>query len=166
MSPKAVLIGIPGAGKSTIGKNLARVLEVEFKDTDHEVEKVAGMSISDIFIQLGESAFRELERNAVIDSLKNHSGVLALGGGAILDPVTREALKSENVVWLDVSLADAAHRVGLNTSRPLLLGNVRGTLKKLMDERHDLYEEVAKHKVETGGLTPSAVAKQIAKLVA
>lgn len=165
MSPKAVLIGIPGAGKSTIGKHLARIFEVEFRDTDSDVEKTAGMPISDIFIQLGEPAFRELERNAVLQALQDHSGVLSLGGGAVLDPITRAALKDETVIWLDVSLTDAAHRVGLNTSRPLLLGNVRSTLKNMMDQRADFYAEVATHKIETSGLTPSAVAKQIAKVV-
>jgi len=166
MSPKAVLIGIPGAGKSTIGRNLARIWEVGFRDTDSDVEKSTGMTISDIFVQLGEPAFRELERNAVLTALKEHEGVLALGGGAVLDPVTQAALKDQEVVWLDVSLADAAHRVGLNTSRPLLLGNVRSTLKNLMDERAPIYAKVATHKIETSGLTPSAVAKQIARLIA
>jgi shikimate kinase len=165
MSPKAVLIGIPGAGKSTIGKQLARLWEVDFRDTDSDVEVLANMSISDIFIQLGEPAFRELEREAVLVALKEHSGVLSLGGGAVLDPITRAALKDQTVIWLDVTLADAAHRVGLNTSRPLLLGNVRSTLKNLMDQRADLYTEIATHKVETSGLTPSSVAKVIAKLV-
>jgi shikimate kinase len=123
------------------------------------------MSIADIFVQLGEPAFRELERDAVLKALAEHDGVLALGGGAILDPISRAALKDQTVVWLDVSLAEAAHRVGLNTSRPLLLGNVRSTLKNMMDQRAVLYNEVASHKVETIGLTPSAVAKKIAKLV-
>lgn len=165
MNPKAVLIGIPGAGKSTIGKHLARIWEVGFRDSDADVEKLAGMPISDIFVQLGEPAFRELERNAVLSALEEHHGVLSLGGGAVLDPITRAALKSQTVVWLDVSLADAAHRVGLNTSRPLLLGNVRSTLKSMMEQRADLYAEIATHKIETSGLTPSAVAKQIAKVV-
>jgi shikimate kinase len=165
MSPKAVLVGIPGAGKSTIGRHLARIFEVTFRDTDSDVEASAGMSIADIFVQLGEPAFRELERDAVLKALAEHDGVLALGGGAILDPISRAALKDQTVVWLDVSLAEAAHRVGLNTSRPLLLGNVRSTLKNMMDQRAVLYNEVASHKVETIGLTPSAVAKNIAKLV-
>lgn len=165
MTPKAVLIGIPGAGKSTIGKHLARIWDVSFRDTDSDIEKQSGMSISDIFVQLGEPAFREMEREAVLAALRDHQGVLALGGGAVLDPVTRDALKGHMVVWLDVTLADAAYRVGLNTSRPLLLGNVRSTLKNLMDERAVFYREVAKVKVETSGLTPSAVAKQISKLV-
>jgi shikimate kinase len=165
MSPKAVLVGVPGAGKSTIGRHLARIFEVTFRDTDTDIEATAGMSIADIFVQLGEPAFRELEREAVLRALAEHDGVLSLGGGAILDPITRAALKDQMVIWLDVSLAEAAHRVGLNTSRPLLLGNVRSTLKNMMDQRAVLYEEVASHKVETIGLTPSAVAKNIAKLV-
>lgn len=165
MKPKAVLIGIPGAGKSTIGRHLARIWEVDFRDTDTDVEKSAGMSIPDIFIQLGEPAFRELERDAVLKALQESNGVLALGGGAVLNDVTRAALKNQTVVWLDVSLADAAHRVGLNKSRPLLLGNVRSTLKNLMEERANLYNEVSSYKVETSGLTPSAVAKKIASLV-
>ena len=165
MSPKAVLVGVPGAGKSTIGRHLARIFENTFRDTDTDIEATAGMSIADIFVQLGEPAFRELEREAVLRALAEHDGVLSLGGGAILDPITRAALKDQMVIWLDVSLAEAAHRVGLNTSRPLLLGNVRSTLKNMMDQRAVLYEEVASHKVETIGLTPSAVAKNIAKLV-
>ncbi len=88
-------------------------------------------------------------------------GVLSLGGGAILDPATRADLSEHVVVFLDVGLAEAAKRVGLGTSRPLLLGNVRGQLKKLMDNRRPLYHEVARHTVLTDGRTPADIADEV-----
>ena len=149
MSPVAVLVGAPGAGKSTVGKRVARALEVDFIDTDAVIVERAGKPISDIFVQDGEAAFRVLEEEVVSDVLATSDGVVALGGGAILSERTRALLAGHQVVWLRVGLSDAARRVGMNTARPLLLGNVRTQLKALMDARAPLYESVSTAVIDT-----------------
>lgn len=161
MTPRVVLVGAPGAGKTTIGRQLARRLGVEFRDTDSDIETAMGMPITDIFVSLGEPAFRHQERISVAEALAEHSGVLSLGGGAVLDSATRALLQGHTVVWLDVDLTNAAARVGMNTSRPLLLGNVRSTLKTLLEDRAPLYAEVASVKFATGETTPSSVVDRI-----
>lgn len=160
--PRAVLVGPMGAGKSTVAGLLAERWGVAVRDTDEDVERAEGRPISEIFVDSGEAHFRALERAAVSRALAEHDGVLALGGGAVLDPATRAELAGHPVVFLRVGLADAASRVGLGTSRPLLLGNVRGRLKALLDERTPLYEEVATVVVDTDGRTPDDVAADIA----
>ncbi|MGW0227018.1 shikimate kinase [Actinopolymorpha singaporensis] len=164
-APKVVLIGPPGAGKSTVGTLVAEQLGVTFRDTDADVEAETGAVIADIFVDQGETAFRRLERAAVRRALTEHPGVLALGGGAVLDADTRRDLCSQHVVFLDVSLADAARRVGLDTSRPLLLGNVRGRLKQLMDARRPLYGEVASVVISTDGREPADIAGEVVRTV-
>jgi shikimate kinase len=156
-----VLVGPPGAGKSTVGRLLAERLGVGFRDTDDDVETVAGKSISDIFVDDGEPAFRALEREAVAAALTTHDGVLALGGGAVADPGTRDLLGGHCVVFLDVGLADAANRVGLNRDRPLLIGNPRAQLKRLLDERRPLYVRVATLTVDTAGRTPDEIVSEV-----
>jgi shikimate kinase len=163
--PVVVLVGPPGSGKSTVGVLLAEALGVHLRDTDTDVVTGTGRAIADIFVEDGEPAFRALERSAVRAALAEHTGVLALGGGAVLDADTRALLRGHTVVFLDVGLADAARRVGLDTSRPLLLGNVRGQLKALLEERHPLYAEVAGATVDTSGRTPEDVADEVAKAV-
>jgi len=149
--PCAVIVGAPGAGKTSVGMALARAWQVDFRDTDADVESLAGKSVSDIFVNDGEARFRELERAAVASALAEHEGVLALGGGAILDESTRGLLSDQAVVWLNVGLADAVKRVGLSSARPLLLGNVRGTMLRLMQEREPFYREVATLEIDTDG---------------
>ena len=166
MSPKVVLVGPMGAGKSTIARLLAQSWGLDVRDTDVDVENAAGRSVSDIFVDSGEQAFRELERDAVARALKEHEGVLALGGGAVLDPDTRALLADHTVVFLRVGLSDAVKRVGLGTSRPLLLGNVRGRIKALLDERTPIYEAVATLIVETDGRSPREVAREIEEALA
>jgi shikimate kinase len=156
-----VLIGPMGSGKTTVGGLVAERLGAAVRDTDHDVEATAGRAISEIFVDDGEAAFRALERAAVAEALATHDGVLALGGGAVLDPGTRELLAGHDVVFLRVGLSDAVKRVGLGTSRPLLLGNVRGRIKALLDERTPIYESVATLVVETDGREPHEVAAEI-----
>ena len=150
-----------GAGKTTVGQRVAAAWGVGFRDTDHDIEASEGRAVSDIFVDSGEARFRELERAAVADALAAHDGVLALGGGAVLDESTRSALAGHQVVFLRVGLGDAAKRVGLGVSRPLLLGNVRGQLKQLIDERTPIYESVAVHVVDTDGLAIDDVVRQL-----
>jgi len=161
MSPVVVLIGPPGAGKSTVAAVLAERLGVPVRDTDADVEATAGKPIGDIFVDDGEPAFRELERAAVLAALAEHAGVLALGGGAVLNPLTEQALAGVAVVFLDVQITDAARRVGLNRDRPLLVGNPRAQWIKLMESRRPVYERAATVTVATDGITPEEVADQV-----
>ncbi len=161
MSPRVVLVGPMGAGKTTVGALLAHAWGTTARDTDHDVEARAGKAISEIFVDDGEEAFRALERAAVAEALAGHDGVLALGGGAVLDPGTRELLAGREVVFLRVGLSDAVKRVGLGVGRPLLLGNVRGRIKTLLDERTPVYESVATLVVDTDGRSPQDVAGEI-----
>jgi shikimate kinase len=161
-----VLVGPPGSGKSTVARALAARWGLTARDTDADVEALAGKPVSDIFVDDGEPAFRELERQAVATALDEHDGVLALGGGAVLDAATRSALAAYRqaggaVVFLDVTLAHAAPRVGFNQSRPLLLGNPRARWQELMTKRRPLYEQVASVTVLTDGLRPAEVADRV-----
>ena len=161
MSPRVVLVGPMGAGKTTVGRVLARRWGVAVRDTDADIEADAGRPVSEIFVDDGEGRFRELEKAAVAAALASHDGVLSLGGGAVLDPDTQVLLKDHTVVFLRVGLADAVKRVGLGSARPLLLGNVRGRVKQLLDERTPIYEAVARFAVDTDGRTPEQVADDI-----
>ena len=159
--PRVVLIGPPGSGKTTVGRVLAKLLGVELRDTDHAIEVQQGQSISDIFMDAGEPRFRELERAEVAASLASHTGVLALGGGAVMDPVTSTALAGRTVVFLEVGIADAAKRVGFDRSRPLLALNPRAQWTRMMDARRPTYERLATFSVQTAGRTPQDVAAEI-----
>jgi shikimate kinase len=154
MPPRFILIGPPGAGKSTIGAMLARRLEISFVDTDKKIATRAGKSISDIFVDDGESAFRAVEKVVVAEELQKDVGVLALGGGAILDAQTQQVIElvkvgGSRVVFLDVSIASAAPRIGFNRNRPLLLGNPRAQWLSLMQARRPIYESLADLVVDT-----------------
>lgn len=163
--PVVVLVGVPGAGKSTVGRALAERLGVGFRDTDADVEASTGRSIPDIFVESGEPEFRRLEAGAVATALQEHAGVLALGGGAVLDARTRAALSGRPVVWLRVGLAAASQRAGLSVPRPVLLGNLRAQMKALMDAREPLYTEVAALILDTDQMTPEeAVATIVDRL--
>jgi shikimate kinase len=161
VSPLVVLVGPPGAGKSTVGRRLASRLSVVFRDTDADVEAAAGCSVSDLFIDRGEAAFRALEQEAVEVALREHDGVLALGGGSVLDADTRQALVGHRVVFLDVGVAAAARRVGFARDRPLLLGNPRAQWLRLMEARRPLYDEVATLTVSTDARSPAEVVDEL-----
>ncbi|MEJ2870180.1 shikimate kinase [Actinomycetospora sp. OC33-EN08] len=166
MSPAVVLVGPPGAGKSTVGHLLAHRWGVAFADTDALVESRAGRVIADIFTTDGEPVFRALEQETVAEALAAHDGVLALGGGAVLAEATQQALAGHPVVLLSVGLAAGVRRTGLSTARPLLAGvNPRATFAALLAERLPVYRAVATHEVATDDLAPEAVADAVHALV-
>jgi shikimate kinase len=148
-----------------VGQLVATGLGLTLRDTDADIERATGKSIGDIFIDDGEPHFRRLERAAVSEALTTHDGVVALGGGAVLNDLTRGELAARRVVFLDVSVAHAAARIGFNRDRPLLLGDVRGKLRRLMEERRPLYEQVATATIRTDDRTPAEVAEDVLALV-
>jgi shikimate kinase len=162
------LIGPPGAGKTTVGRELARQLGLEFWDTDEMVERSLGLAVSEVFTRLGEPAFRQAERAAVAEVLTRAETaglVVALGGGAPLDPVSFEALRSGPLVaFLEVSAGLAARRVGLSQARPLLAASPRKLWRELMAARRPVYEALADVTVQVDGLTAADVAGEIARL--
>jgi shikimate kinase len=163
--PLVVLIGPPGAGKSAVGPLLAGRLGVEFRDTDADVGAVAGKPVSDIFIENGEEAFRELERAAVtraLGTLREHGGVLALGSGAILDTGVQSLLDGLPVVYLSADFGTVARRIGLDRPRVVVPGNPRGRLRAMLDERDAIYQRLAAVTVPTDDLDPDELADQIA----
>jgi shikimate kinase len=170
-APLVVLIGPPGAGKTAVGPLLAERLGVAFRDTDAEVGAAAGKPVSDIFVENGEEAFRELERAAAAraldehGTLRAHGGVLALGSGAVLDETISRLLEDLPVVYLSADFGTIARRIGLDRPRVVVPGNPRGRLRAMLAERRPLYERLAAITVETDDLDPEELAGQIAGLV-
>jgi shikimate kinase len=167
-APAAILIGPPGAGKSTVGPLLAARLGVRFLDTDSRVEAVAGKPVSDIFVEDGEEAFRELERAAVTDALgtlRQHGGVLALGSGAVLDTGIQHLLDGLPVVYLSAEFGTVARRIGLNRPRVVVPGNPRGRLRAMLDERDAIYQRLAAVTVPTDDLDLDELADEIASRI-
>ncbi len=163
--PRVVLVGPPGSGKTTTGAALAERLGVALHDTDAAIEQAQGRSIADIFVVDGEAAFRDLERAEAARALAEEPGVVALGGGAPVDPLTEPLLGGHVVVFLDVGIADAAKRIGFDRSRPLLAVNPRASWVRLMNDRRPVYERVATHVVDTAGRSAADVADEIVGLL-
>ena len=156
-----VLIGVPGAGKTTVGSILARKLGRDFIDTDQKIEEISGKTISEIFIQDGEAIFRATEKDVIEQSIAKGNSVISLGGGALMNSDTRELVKTQRTIWLQTGLAQAVDRIGMNRNRPLLLGNVRGQLADLMAAREPFYIECAHEVVDTNELSADQVADLI-----
>lgn len=163
MTPRVVLIGPPGAGKTSIGRALAKSLKLDFADTDTLIEVDQGKSVSQIFVDEGEAYFRNVEERICVAALKSETGVLSLGGGAVLTPTVAEALRKAEtkVIFLDVSLAVAAPRIGFNRDRPLLLSNPRQKWQSLMDARRPVYESLATSQIDVGDRSVNAIAEEI-----
>jgi shikimate kinase len=166
MAQSVILIGPPGSGKSTIGKALARKTGQSFIDTDGVIEERTGITIAQIFVDKGEPWFRELEAEVLQTELAKLDGILSLGGGAPLSETAQTLLKSLPIakVYLDVSLATAAPRVGFNRDRPLLLNNPRGAWQELMEKRRPIYEALATHIVNVDERAPKDIVDEIVRL--
>jgi len=163
MAPKAVLIGLPGSGKSTIGRRLAKTMGLTLFDTDAAIEQRTGRSIAEIFATDGESGFRRIEEEVVRDAVANHDGILSLGGGAVTSAGVREALSGQTVVYLEISAEEGVRRTGGNTVRPLLAGPDRAEkYREIMTARVPLYRRVATIRVNTNRRNPGAVVRYIA----
>lgn len=159
--PLVVLVGPMGSGKSTVGALLAERLGVPYRDTDADIVAAQGREIADLFVDEGEPYFRELERQAVAAAVADHPGVLALGGGAVLDAGTRALLAGLPVAYLSMDVEEAVRRVGLGAARPLLAVNPRRQWRELMEARRPLYTEVARVVVATDDRTPEEVAQAV-----
>ena len=162
MAPKAVLIGLPGSGKSTIGRRLAKALGLSLLDTDAAIEETTARTIADIFANDGEPEFRRIEEDVIRSALQSHGGVLSLGGGAVTTAGVRDALAGHTVIYLEISAAEGVRRTGGNIVRPLLAGGDRNEkFKTLMAERVPLYRRVATMRVNTNRRNPGAVVRYI-----
>ena len=160
---RILLIGPPGAGKSTVARALAEDLGLRFIDTDKLIEKQTGKTITDIFVVDGEPHFREIEMQTLRDVLALESAVISLGGGAPISQDAQDAIKQSHshTVFLDVSLATAATRVGFNRDRPLLLGNPRAQWQALSDSRRPIYEMLADDAIKVDDMRVDQVVAEI-----
>ncbi|TCJ95115.1 shikimate kinase [Nocardia alba] len=161
-SARVVLVGLPGSGKSTIGRKLARELGVELYDTDAGIEAETGRTIPDIFATDGEAEFRRIEEAVVRSAVLEHGGVVSLGGGSVLSARTRDLLRDALVVYLEISVSEGVRRTGASSTRPLLNGvDPAAKYRDLMRERRPLYREIASVRVRTDGRSPGRVVRMI-----
>jgi len=145
MAPRVILIGPMGSGKTTIGSLLAGKLGLSFRDTDHLIEEQEEKTVSQIFLDQGENAFRAIEKRVLREELLTDGTVLSLGGGAPISIDAQSALRAiaSHIIFLDISLSTVAPRIGFNRDRPLLLNNPRGQWQTLMEARRPIYEAIA-----------------------
>ena len=164
---RIVLIGAPGSGKSTVGHALAAHLQWPFIDTDELIELKANKKITDIFVVDGEEVFRAMEFETLKEVLQESSAVISLGGGAPISPQAQDELKKSGstIIFLDVSLATAAPRVGFNRDRPLLLGNPRAQWQALSDKRRPIYEDLATHAVKVDDMNVDEIVAVIETMI-
>ena len=167
MAPRAIFIGPMGSGKSTIGKGVASALGVPFRDTDLIIEELEKMPVSQIFIDKGEDYFRTIEKKVLRDELLSDGSVLALGGGAPISVDAQSALKvsSAPVIYLDISLASVAPRIGFNRDRPLLLHNPRGQWQTLMEARRPIYESIANFTIDVNGKSQNEIISEVLEVL-
>ena len=167
MAPRVILIGPMGSGKTTIGQLLAAQWNIPFRDTDHVIEEMSGKSVSDIFLEDGEDGFRILEKKVLRQELLSDETVLALGGGAPISIDAQSALRAiaSPVIYLDISLATVAPRIGFNRDRPLLLHNPRGQWQTLMEARRPIYEAIADTIIDVNDKSESEIVSQILEVV-
>lgn len=159
--PVAVLIGFMGAGKSTVGRILADRLGVDFVDTDAEIVRISGREIPEIFTAEGPARFREIERDVVLDVLRSHGGVVALGGGAVMTPSVADGLQGHRVIYLRVTADDGFARVR-DSDRPLIAGDdPQRRYRELLDERHETYTRTGTFAVDAAAGAPGDVADAI-----
>ena len=160
---KLILMGPMGSGKTTVGKKVAHELNLEFTDTDSLIEQTESRSITDIFVEDGEPYFRKIEAEIVQRAIVSNAGVLSLGGGAVMDTQTQNVIKKSSAIkiFLDISLAAVAPRVGFNNQRPLLLVNPRQKWQELMNQRRTIYESLADHVIDVSEKTIGQVATEI-----
>jgi shikimate kinase len=163
---KIIFIGPPGSGKSSVGKEVAAMLKLSHIDTDQLIEEKSGKRISDIFLDDGEPAFRRMEREIVLEVLQQDNCVISLGGGSVIDSEVADKLRVEpNVIHLEVSISNAAPRVGFNAERPLLVANPRQQWLKLMEDRKPIYEGLGRKRISTDNRKPREIAREIAGLL-
>ena len=163
---KIIFIGPPGSGKSSVGKEVAAMLKLSHIDTDQLIEEKSGKRISDIFLDDGEPAFRRMEREVVLEVLQQDNCVISLGGGSVIDSEVADKLRVEpNVIYLEVSISNAAPRVGFNAERPLLVANPRQQWLKLMEDRKPIYEGLGRKRISTDNRKPREIAREIAGLL-
>ncbi|KQB85496.1 shikimate kinase [Corynebacterium oculi] len=161
MSPAVILVGPPGAGKSTVARRLGNALNLPVLDTDELIAQECGKPCGEAFVELGESAFREVEARYVAQAL-NHGGVVSLGGGAVTHPESREALREHVVVWVDVSAEEGVRRTLAEGTRPVLEAeDPAARYRSLLEQREPWYQEVSTHRVRTDGRTPAQVVSRI-----
>ncbi len=168
--PRAVIIGMMGAGKTRVGKEVAHMLRLPFADANVEIEREVGMKIPSYFEEYGEPAFRKVEADLIADMLEDFDGIFSLGGGAPMTPSTQHALASYidhggRVVYLDADPAEAMERANRGGGRPMLNGNANSRWKKLFKQRDPVFREVANVHVHTRGLTPQGAAKKVIDMV-
>ena len=168
MAPRVILIGPMGSGKTTVGKLVAEKLQIPFRDTDQVIEETTGKSVSDIFLEDGEDEFRAIEKKVLKDELLADGAVLALGGGAPISVDAQSALRAiaSPVIYLDISLAAVAPRIGFNRDRPLLLHNPRGQWQTLMEARRPIYESIADSVIDVNDKTEAEIVSLVLEVLA